>query len=302
MGGMPYHLEKGPYWSLGEAVMNSSKAERYRILEMQRQGLPLTDLAGPGYALTSTSLYDAQQAPSPQAIAQHGEDFMGGEYTTGKKWSKASGPGDDKVGFRNYHGDIEGILRITFIRAIEVSLGLKRDETLAEQPPARARFWPIEYVWKCPTAWVEGWVTWQRAPEGSGHVTVHLLTPSHDSPVLTKPEAGRNAVKEPKECDVANGMWVVTHRHNKMTMENRIDYSEFGNWNMPTFGPVYTGTGPIVTVAPSEADGGVLPWGRSYVPPAAAPRKRPQPTKKAAKKLAKGVAKRARKKVGGRHG
>jgi hypothetical protein len=304
--GMPYHLEKGPYWSVAEAVMNASKEDRYKILEAHRQGLPLNDPSGSGWALTSTTLNDPTHAPTTAARAKHANDFMGGTYNSKKKWVRNAGPGTNTVGFRNYEGNVEEILRITFTRAIEVSLGLQRGETLDKQPPSRARFWPIEYVWKCPTAWVEGWVTWQRAPDGSGHVTVHLLTPPHgNQPVLTRIEGGRNAAKEPKECDVANGMWVISHRYNNPTYKMRIEYSEFGVWFLPTFGPVYSGDGPIVTVAPSEADGGVAPWGREYgAPGRLANRVAKKATKKKAtkkKKLPPGIAKQARKKVGPRH-
>jgi hypothetical protein len=98
-------------------------------------------------------------------------------------------------------------------------------------------------------------------------VNATILIPSHGHAILTRPENGRKSVLEPKTCDAANGMWVITHRHNKPTFTTRVDWSEFGVWGFPTFGPVYRGTGPIVTVAPSEADGGVKPNGRPYVDP-----------------------------------
>jgi hypothetical protein len=62
-------------------------------------------------------------------------------------------------------------------------------------------------------------------------------------------------------------MWVITHHTNRMHMKQRIDYSEFGNWHTPTYGPTYKGVGPIETVQPSEGDGGVKPWGREFTTP-----------------------------------
>jgi hypothetical protein len=222
---------------------------------------------GPAAMLKSGSLHDPTWSPTPQAIAQHGADFMGGSYDASGKWVPNPSPGTMTSGFPNYTGNVEAILKETYIRAMEVSLGLEHAETLAQQPPERARFWPIEVLWKCPTAWVEGWVTWQRAPDGSGHVTLHLLTPSHNHYVLTSPGDGRDAEVNPTSSACANGMWVITHQKNKMSMTYRIDYSEFGNWTTPTYGPVYQGTGPIVVVSPSEKDGGVSCWGRPYTAP-----------------------------------
>ena len=191
---------------------------------------------------------------------------MGGSYDSSGKWTPSATPGSMTYGFPNYTGDVEAIFRETFIRAMEVSLGLHHKEKLEQQSPDRARFWPLEFIWKCPVAWVEGWVTWQRAPDGSGHVTVHMLTPSHNHFVLTSPGDGRAAVLNPDDSECANGMWVVTHQKNKMQMKYHIDYSEFGNWHTPTYGPTYEGVGPIVVVSPSEQDGGVSCWGRPSPP------------------------------------
>jgi hypothetical protein len=241
-------------------------------------------MGGPAAMLKSGSLYEKTYSPSPQSLAKHGEEFMGGSYDASGKWVPNANPGTMTSGFPNYTGNVEAILKETYIRAMEVSLGLDHNETLDQQPPERARFWPIEVLWKCPTAWVEGWVTWQRAPDGSGHVTLHLLTPSHNHYVLTSPGDGRNAVVNPTSSACANGMWVVTHQKNKLTMTNRIDYSEFGDWTTPTFGPIYQGTGPIVVVSPSEADGGVNCWGRPLTAPGTTAPAKKSAAKKATKK------------------
>jgi hypothetical protein len=267
--GMPYHLEKGPYWSVAESVVNSDQNTRLSILNFLRGGAPMTDLGGAGFALTSTSLA-SPATPTPQSVKAHGDqDWLGGTYNAAGAFVPT--PGAPTTGkFQNYSGNIEGILRQTFIRALEVSLGL------AHKPPdqplgAPTRFWPIEYFWKCPTAWVEGWVTWRREPSGDGHVTVHLLTPAHGHAVLTSPANGRNPQLDPTDCDIDNGMWLVTHKRHRRELAMTTDNSEFAVWKFPALGPVYFGEGPIVVVAPSEIDGGVAPDGRPFVAPAPVP-------------------------------
>src|SRR5262249_22179550 len=144
--------------------------------------------------------------------------------------------------FQNYEGDVEAIMRETFIRAIEVSLGLDNGEDVN----SATRFWPIEYFWKCPTAWVEGWVTWRQEVSGEGHVTVHLLTPAHGHPVLSDPKAGAHPTINPTSSSDRFGMWVVTYDHHDKSIQMVRDESEFAVWNFPTLGPVYTGVAPVV--------------------------------------------------------
>lgn len=260
MGVMPYHLEKGPYFSVAEAVVNATPRGRWEILDWLRKKEPMLDLTKLAKTLTSTTL-SSKAYPTPNDIKRHGEDdVFGGSYDAAGKFIHSSDP------FQNYSGDVEQIMRTTFIRALEVSLGLATgtDPADPDNPP---RFWPVEYLWKCPTAWVEGWVTWCTKPNGDGHVTVHLLTPAHGHPVLSSPMAGRNATKDPTDPKINYGMWVITHDHHDKTTAITTDDSEFAVWSLPTLGPVFTGQGPVIVVSPSEEDGGVAPNGRPFVAP-----------------------------------
>jgi hypothetical protein len=257
---MPYHLEKGPYWSVAESVVNSDAITRAHILDLLRRGDPMMDLANLGETMTSTTLH-SPATPTAQTVKEHGEQhFFGGSYD--QQGHFVSGPPP----FQNYSGNIEQIMRTTFIRAIEVSFGLATGEKLAS-PKSPPRFWPIEYIWKCPTAWVEGWVTWRTEPDGTGHVSVHVLTPAHGHPVLSTPMAGRNTQLNPTDCSGLYGMWLITHEAHDKHVEWTTDNSEFAVWNLPMLGPVYKGVGDVIVVAPSEEDGGVAPNGRTFEAP-----------------------------------
>jgi hypothetical protein len=120
--------------------------------------------------------------------------------------------------WRQWYGNSEGIVAETFIRAVEISLGIEHVDPVKTplESLVPTRCWPIEVFWRCPAPWFEGWVTWRREPKqparpkgtgfgdrvvqfverlvGSraagnddhdcGHVTIHLHTPSHVGSVL----------------------------------------------------------------------------------------------------------------------
>lgn len=184
-----------------------------------------------------------------------------------------------------YFGDVQSIMRETLIRAIEVSLGLSGvGDDGADLDRKPDRHIPIEMFWKCPQRWFEGWVSWRAdAKSGTGQVTMMLATPGHGKPVLESPIAGWNHVLNPSSDwtptgdlpvtpppapgaldDLApKGMWVITHTdHAQMPTTPDEGATSSGRWTVPAFGPSYVGVGEIVTVAPSERDGGVRPQGR----------------------------------------
>jgi hypothetical protein len=177
--------------------------------------------------------------------------------------------------WNNWYGDARGIVTQTFVRALEVSLGLEHvapDDGVDQLRPSR--FWPIEIFWRCPAPWLEGWVTWRREPDGTGHVTVHLHTPGHAgsalllSPVRAKPHRDLDDYEdEPTRCDRARGMWVIAHRHQRQWPHYAVtNPTPPGDWRLPSFGPFVESHGPIVAVQPNEPDGGVLADGRPYTP------------------------------------
>ena len=173
-----------------------------------------------------------------------------------------------RTGFwHNWYGDAEGIVRKTYIRAIEVSLGIPHDRSRSPacaHAPADHRLDPSEHdpcladrdLHAVPGTVVrrlgdlEGItlpaVRTPGPPDTSGQVTIHLHTPSHDnSNLLTSPvrHAGYNTPEyrdeinfpAPLPSDGMRGMWVISHLHNDL---------------VPVASPP---NGPVVAV-PSQTD------------------------------------------------
>ena len=124
--------------------------------------------------------------------------------------------------WRQWYGDAGAIVAQTFIRAVEVSLGIDHVAPGATEEEIEAlqatRCWPIEIFWRCPAPWFEGWVTWRGEPD-CGHVTVHFHTPSHcESALLLSPirQAPDDQIPdyefEPVSSAADRGMWVIAHK------------------------------------------------------------------------------------------
>jgi len=308
-GSMPYQLEKGPYFSVTESVLDDIE-RRCWILAWLRShpddgfdSMPTLD---------STTL---QQPPggtpinlyAHQNLHWYGQTQQSGNQFVQPPYNALTNP---TTGFwHNWYGEPVKIVRETFIRAIEVSLGLPH-ETVEDDPgnadlidpnviQSRAvREWPIEVFWRCPAPWMEGWVTWRVSPyvEGdaqrhAGHVTVHFHTPSHYGSALLKSPL-RAGVRPPEyaqekpyltSVDRDRGMWVVAQ-----TQQDLMDHvglpvgshtSVEGDWELELLGvgATYKSTGDVVVVQPSEPDGGVLADGRPYVAPPTPPPIPPPP-------------------------
>jgi hypothetical protein len=204
--------------------------------------------------------------------------------------------------WKAYEGDVEGIVRETLRRGIEVALGVAHNVAVPQAPYEPSRHWPIELFVKCAQGWVEGWVTWRRRGDGprGGQVTILISTPG-DGPNQAGPDAGQGgsvvrlspippASRQGRDFEInpvstvlpstgverRQGMWVITHRrHEKWGPGNTTLPSKKGDWP-PPIGSGITGRPadaggqypaqfqPIVTVSPSEADGGVLAVPRVY--------------------------------------
>ncbi len=176
--------------------------------------------------------------------------------------------------WHNYFGDVEAILRATFRMAVETALDIGPDQPVDEADPSRRL--PIEFLWKCPQRWFEGWVMWRDVEEGSGLVTCVLATPGSGTQVITSPSSPEEALTAPDsrgETEVARiagaplpsvrrraprGMRVITHAGHVLLPP--IDTSQSlpsGRWVIPDFGPTYVGVGPITIAAPAKRHGGV---------------------------------------------
>jgi hypothetical protein len=304
-GSMPYQLEKGPYFSVTESMLSfgGDCAARLELLKLMIKGTDPNDLP----SLRSTSL-DKPSRPMNDAMARF--DHMN-EHWFGRTRAKPTDPWVPQEPFdlknpkttgywRQWYGDAEQIVAQTFIRAVEVSLGIDHVMPGADLSVlAPKRCWPIEVFWRCPAPWLEGWVTWRRETgpangngvtgrikqflngltgSGSeGHVTVHLHTPSHKGSVLLlsprrtgPPTKIADYHPDPVSSAAARGMWVIAHelqkQHNFYAVTKPSPPSQPGGFPLPTFGPLVESTGAVITVQPNEPDGGVLHDGRPYKP------------------------------------
>jgi hypothetical protein len=267
---MPYQLEKGPYWSVVEAALQKDAATAYWMLLYLRD--PNKPIAG-GPIVTSTNLNTGQLDTTAKRADHLNKDWFGMYKDATGKWVKTPDSEFDPVtrpslGFWiNYWGDVESIVRETFVRAIEQSLGLAHDEVLARGASPR-RHWPVSIFLKCPTPWFEGWVSWRKTGRTAGSVEVHFLIPGvYGSQVLLDPKGGKFAPPQPIDPTANNGMWLVSHeKHTRVLAMVTSDPGSAGQWTFPVLGHLIKDAGEIITVCPSEPDGGVAPGGRAYQP------------------------------------
>jgi hypothetical protein len=280
---MPYYLEKGPFFSVLEHYVNTlPRAQLALALERLRAGdeWEVFEVFG------STTLQNPRQPDAPAWVKHINEHWFGRKKNAAGVWTQPAFHETDnpRTGYwQGYYGDVEKITRTTLIRALEVALGVDHGGT---GPVTPTRRWPIEFLWKCSQSWFEGWVTWRRhgAKDDDGHVTVLFATPPVvGSVVLDSPVKGRNekefridpvSTREGPPWNNAatesrHGMWVVTHTNNKAYVvgsPTTASGTKSGEWPSPVPGRV-RGTDAIVTVAPSQADGGVLADGLRFVAP-----------------------------------
>ena len=177
-----------------------------------------------------------------------------------------------------YRGDVDAIVRLTFRRAMEAALGV--DHTAAEVPEPPPRHWPIQILWHCGQPWFEGWVAWNEQPPDGGDVTVVFATPGHIGGVvrrrITAPleRQGRDYEEDPPTLNTPlgprlRGLMVVSHRDHAVEGRSEVwQRSPQGAWSVPSI-VTHVGEGDVMTVAPSEAEGGVRAGGRAYWPPPA---------------------------------
>ena len=325
MPGMPYHLEKGPWLSILEDYLNADVSRTIDLLDQLREARQdRRSLADLPFLLTPALEGDPDYPTLADRKAHLQTDWFGSadgctpDFVTEVlgMLSSATGagvrpPADDDAaemqrfaadvvdaedpglgawpttGFwYQYHGDVEGIVRETLIRSIEVSLALDHDAEVPDSGPTR--FLPVELFWKCPQRWFEGWVTWRWDPTHAfGQVTTMFATPGSGKPLLEAPLAGADAtqpitsrvevdgqvpvgpgVAEPSgnPGQAPKGMWLLTQREHAQLLSPRTSLgAPAGAWMVPPFGPTYVGCGPVICVQPSEADGGVKPFGRPWV-------------------------------------
>jgi hypothetical protein len=222
---MPYQLEKGPFFSVTESVLEDLPM-RIDVLIRLRQGEDPDTMP----SVESTSLDPPQGIDTRQDRLDHQNIHWYGRREVPPNsghWVEQA-PFDPLTNpttgyWHNWYGNAEGIIRETYTRAIEVSLGIPHDPTMTDYASIyqnMTRSWSIEVFNRCPAPWFEGWVTWRGRPSDDGHVTVHLLTPSHiDSNLLHSPFRAGSTTPEyqdelsgmPLRSDGERGMWVISH-------------------------------------------------------------------------------------------
>jgi hypothetical protein len=268
---MPYHFEKGPKFSVLEDFLNGDQTRAAQKLDALRRGDPLASL---GYLTADASQDNTSGVTLLEHVYKDWFGWTGPPWTTRPTFPQPPNPPKSTGYWTSYQGDVEKIVRLTFVRALEVSLGVPHSPpgTLVA-PCVPTRHWPIDITWKCAQAWFEGWVWWRRIGATDGVVLVVLATPGSGTPVLKDISAGKPGFKNPVGDGVdptgsgvtrGQGMWVISHERNDQSGPKKQVPSPAGDWPGYALMPVTRGLGAVITWALAEADGGVLPDGRSY--------------------------------------
>jgi hypothetical protein len=264
-------ISKGPALSLIESFMNDGPASRLAdALDQLRATGPdgrwshrvtdCMDLAGDNFALAAANPRWERSYWRPHID----RDWFGiidretGAVDPAAAWWR---------GFRGE--DLEGIVRETFVRAIEIAFGIPHGGSPAPGTPR----WPIELFWITSQASFEGWVSWRRLPGDSvgGVVSVFLSTPAIRPDALEQPlrsEAATGpAADASDDGETAHlglerqGMVMIAHRS-----LGPLEGSESEAGPRIDEGPL-RGHGPVVVVRPSEAEGGIARVPRTWLDP-----------------------------------
>jgi hypothetical protein len=304
---MPHAMEKGGTLSVIESFVNGSKERALKALRDLRAGVPVVDIGALSSQnlYQGTPWQDREALVRRISIDWWGMKEGARDpnnqptYTKQQPWSTSN----PTTGFwLHWHGDAEGVFRETMIRALEVSLGMAHEKTQAFDPApkpvndAPTRHWPISIYWNCPHPWYEGWVCWlrhdetpaQQKAERAGRVIVVVHTPAHggphSSPLFNSPvrysglAPGQPYQLYPTgDAPNVNGMWVVSQLFHapwdypsgdaEAGISTNNAPSGSAQWSPPVLGRPHASVGPVVVVAPSERDGGVMPNGRAFQPP-----------------------------------
>lgn len=256
MPGMPYHLEKGPLLSVLDAFVNTGSDERLvNALKKLRAGAPLTSI-GP---FDSPNLYH----PSFPFPYRQQADLVAhfNNHWLGQAPLNANTDGRQTGHWQFYTGPVEEIVRETLIRALELVLGVRHDPNDAAPQPTR--HWTIDFWWKCPQPWFEGWVTW-RNTKSAGHVTVIFATPSDDGVVLRNPTAEATSVP-PDVTNATEGSWLISSKTHTQVLQLTAVWTPLGKLVFPSTWT--TDPGPVVTLSPKLGSGGAANGGFPYQGP-----------------------------------
>lgn len=194
MPGMPYVMDKGGTYSVYEDYLSSLDHRLAFLANMRNKNVPRSDIPALDTSHLAGSLADKKSHVHV--------DWLGSPTFTNGDWKQPDDPNvapflaSKSTGWwMNWWGPAEAILRETFQRAIEVSLGLihvpatsnggallpASTTAVAGNPPLSdiTRFWSIDIIWTCGAPTLQGWVTWRKQGTGfsDGRVTITLATP-----------------------------------------------------------------------------------------------------------------------------
>jgi hypothetical protein len=290
---MPYVLDKGPYFSVIESMLDKPVLRKHalEILRGGRGGVTtgqmLSDLCG----------FDAQSLSGDGRslelrVLHLNRDWFGMTNASGQ-WAKQ--PNAATTGFwSDYQGDPEAILREGMARAIEVSFGITRTDPLPGEIPSVASWqdavdwtgnepsgphWPIDVNWICQAPWFQCWVLWRKLNDSAvgGKVTLLITTPAAEGfPLtsrITRPITGwKPCPPQYASADTAHdipledrGVWVVGHDDYLPTLTFSTKGSPIAGIPWPSIRWRATDAN-VVTVRPCEWEGGVRGIGRPYDP------------------------------------
>lgn len=262
MPGMPYHLEKGPLLSVLDDFCNSGSHARLATALKALRG---------GATLTGVGVFDSPNLYSPAfsfpyrnraELITHFETHWLGYAPLNPATN-----GHQTGHWQFYKGPVEKIMRETLIRALELVLGVPhggRDD--AVNP---SRHWTIDFWWKCPQPWFEGWVTWRNTAQGGktdpgGKVTVIFATPSDDGVVLRNPLAEAS----PATAAVTNaseGSWLISAARHHQALQVTVVPQPHGTLVFPTTFTI--DSDDVGTFAPHFGSGGAKNGGFPYQGP-----------------------------------
>jgi hypothetical protein len=284
---MPYTLTRGPLFTLLENTLNPTTPQEVAVrddaLLALRGGSAITAIPW----VTSPDVA-AIALPQNDPLTTRIERDWFGKQKNGQNWDPQDAFTGQTTGYWvGYYGDIEPVLREGIMRAIEVSLGITRDD----HPSQATRQWPVEVNWKCPNPYFEVWVTWRRhrqEPE-EGHVTMMIATPPDKSnrlvteprtPPPPKPprQPRPTPLQPPAAATDSQGMWLVTREHHvQHTVDQEVAVAAVDiigglvdtvgsllglpdqHWIVPMPSTFWEDTGDVVVVAPPDYAGGADP-------------------------------------------
>ena len=292
---MPYMLSKGPIMSVLESIANGTTAAEVARLQQNltgwRNNAPITSL--PAFDLDQPG-----RRPRRRLRRRHGSTSTGSAIPScpaapSAPKQPAFDPANPKpTGYwKGYYGDVEGLMRETMIRAVEVSRGLAAGQDLAQA----TRLWPVEVFWACPHPWVEGWVTWREhetvtkngKTTSKGQVTVIFATPSDTvnqiaTDPMTPPDPPAPTLAQSPGAG-AQGMWLISESDHVPHLAYKLVDVPAGSsvdtvldrlallvgrpaqqWTIPVPTTLREGVEPIITVELPGAHGGVVPGGLGF--------------------------------------